>query len=308
MPDLGNYFSLHLDTTGPSLSNADLSIGDSAHRIGQASGNALTISCTTADKLQFKVWGIIGDLKVTETGDGSTTEFTPTFPGGAPDELTGISVNGADLASGWDYDSDLGKITFSVAPSSDAVIDFKYRGLLSQTTAPWEDWGVIADRINWTNTATKSVEVPNVDGTYTISVRVRDDVFNESDTATVSVTLDTAKPTVSITYLETQSDRTPTPKVSEQTSKNTFNFRFTANEDFAEYKVCVVADNSVAHTGGTIIGTTYGSSNMHNTGTFAANEEIACTINGSDLKVASSADGQKVIKIFIKDLTGNWSD
>lgn len=59
MPDLGNYFSLHLDTTGPSLSNADLSIGDSAHRIGRASGNALTISCTITDKLQFKVWGIV---------------------------------------------------------------------------------------------------------------------------------------------------------------------------------------------------------------------------------------------------------
>ena len=46
---------------------------------------------------------------------------------------------------------------------------------------------------------------------------------------------------------------------------------------------------------------------MSGTGTFKANTGIACTITGADLEVASSGDGQKIIKVFVKNSAGTWS-
>lgn len=178
---------------------------------------------------------------------------------------------------------------------------------MNEAKASWTAWDTTS-RDLWTNTTTKSVEVENTDGAHRIYVKVRDDVYNESSAVYVDAILDTTKPTVSITYLETQNDRIPTPKISEQDGKRTFTFRFRVNEPFAEYKVCVVADSSVGQASGTVIGETNGSQHMHETGTFAADVDIECVIRGEDLKIASSADGQKVIKIFAKDMTGNWSD
>jgi hypothetical protein len=52
---------------------------------------------------------------------------------------------------------------------------------------------------------------------------------------------------------------------------------------------------------------TDGSTNMHGTTATAKDAAVECTINGADLEAASSGDGVKIIKVFVKDDTGNWS-
>lgn len=64
---------------------------------------------------------------------------------------------------------------------------------------------------------------------------------------------------------------------------------------------------SSLHDAGTLIGTANGSTNMTATGTFKASTAISCKIYGKDLEAASSGDGEKIIKVFVKNAHGTWS-
>ena len=46
---------------------------------------------------------------------------------------------------------------------------------------------------------------------------------------------------------------------------------------------------------------------MNATGTFKASAAISCKIYGKDLETASSGDGEKIIKVFVKNTHGTWS-
>ena len=46
---------------------------------------------------------------------------------------------------------------------------------------------------------------------------------------------------------------------------------------------------------------------MSATGTFTADTAISCSITGADLEKASSGDGSKIIKVFVKNTAGTWS-
>ena len=53
---------------------------------------------------------------------------------------------------------------------------------------------------------------------------------------------------------------------------------------------------------------TNGSLNTFGTaGGYAANTPIEVTLKGEDLEAASTGDGDKVIKVFVKDIGKNWS-
>lgn len=84
-------------------------------------------------------------------------------------------------------------------------------------------------------------------------------------------------------------------------------FSFTSNTAFTEYKIKVVPSNSSLHDAGVQIGTANGSTNMSATGTFKASTAISCKIYGKDLELASSGDGEKIIKVFVKNAHGTWS-
>lgn len=95
-------------------------------------------------------------------------------------------------------------------------------GVSDEETAEWE-----------TYTAQKSITLTPGDGLKTVSVKVRDDVGNESAAATDTITLDTKVPTVTITGPDK-------PKISKMTGFNESRFSFIADVEFEEYKVCVV--------------------------------------------------------------------
>ena len=167
-------------------------------------------------------------------------------------------------------------------------------------------WGIdgVADEgsASWETFATsKSVNLPAGDGLKTVHIKVRDDVGNESSEVTDNITLNTAVPVVTITGPDKS-------KISKIASFNTAVINFTADVEFEEYKVCVVPATSSTQDAGTVIGTTNGSQNTSGSdGDYPASENIQVTINGADLEAASSGDGVKIVKVFVKTASGIWS-
>ena len=229
-----NYFTLTLDTTGPS--NPSIRLDNNAQF---ATNSLVTASISTGDSdktgYQMKIWG--------------------------------------DLDLAWAKSNGL------VGTNSTVI---------SEETASWVTFA-----------ASKQLKLSGSDGAKTVSLQIRDDVYNVSAVASDSITLDTTRPIVTITGPDVS-------KISKQAGKNIAAFSFTVDSDFVEYKVKVAASGA-DHSTGTQIGTSNGSTNMAGTGDYAKSTVINCTINGADLEAASAGDGVKSIKVFVKDDAGNWS-
>ena len=167
-------------------------------------------------------------------------------------------------------------------------------------------WGIegVTDEgsASWENFSTsKSVNLTSGDGLKTVYIKVRDDVGNESTQVSDTITLNTTVPVVTITGPDKS-------KISKIASFNTSIINFTSDVEFEEYKVCVVPKNSSTQDAGTVIGTTNGSINTSGSdGDYPASENIQVTINGSDLEAASSGDGVKIVKVFVRNAAGTWS-
>lgn len=167
-------------------------------------------------------------------------------------------------------------------------------------------WGIneVADEASaaWETFATsKSVTLTSGDGLKTVYVKVRDDVGNETAAVSDTITLDTAIPVVTVTGPDK-------PKISKVSGFDKSIFTFMSDVAFVEYKVCVVPTNSSEQNAGTVIPTTGGSINTSGSeGNYPASEAISVTINGTDLATASSGDGVKIVKVFVKTAAGLWS-
>ena len=162
-------------------------------------------------------------------------------------------------------------------------------GVANESDATWETLANI-----------KNVTLSTGDGLKTVYVKVRDDVYNETAAASATITLDTSVPAVTIIGPDVS-------KISKTSPKDVATFSFTSNTAFTEYKIKVVPSNSSLYDAGVQIGTANGSTNMTATGTFKASTAISCKIYGKDLEAASSGDGEKIIKVFVKNAHGTWS-
>lgn len=156
----------------------------------------------------------------------------------------------------------------------------------------------------WISYATsKSIKLSSGDGSKTVYVTIRDDVWNESSEASDAITLDTTLPTVTV-----QGGSPDVSRVSKISGKRTVNITWQSNQQYDEYKVKVVPSTGSNESAGTTIGTTNGSSNVAgSTADQPASTNVTTTIDGRDLEAASAGDGDKIIKIFVKDDAGNWS-
>lgn len=146
----------------------------------------------------------------------------------------------------------------------------------------------------------KQIKLATGDGTKTINLKIRDDVYNESAVVSDTINLDTTIPAVSVTSADVT-------KISKQAGKNAASFSFSVDKAFVEYKVKVVSSTGAAENTGTTIAIAGGSTNTSGTGSYPSGTPIIVTIKGSDLESASSGDGQKIIKVFVKDASGKWS-
>ena len=153
----------------------------------------------------------------------------------------------------------------------------------------------------WVNFATeKAINLTTGDGKKTVNLKVRDDVGNESAVVTKEIILDTAVPVVTITGPDKS-------KISKVENFNVAAISFTCDVDFVEYKVKVVPATTSLQDAGVVIGTANGSTNMSGTGEYPDAEAINCTINGADLEAASAGDGEKIVKVFVRNAAGTWS-
>lgn len=163
-------------------------------------------------------------------------------------------------------------------------------GVTDEGSASWETYA-----------ASKSVTLPSGDGLKTVYVKVRDAVGNETAAASDSITLDTAVPTVTVTGPDKST-------ISKVVGFDMAVINFMSDIAFEEYKVCVVPATSSTQESGTKIPTTNGSVNTSGSaGGYEADTNIEVKINGSDLEAASSGDGVKIVKVFVKNAAGTWS-
>jgi len=155
----------------------------------------------------------------------------------------------------------------------------------------------------WITFATsKSIELASGDGSKTVYVKIRDDVWNVSTEASDSITLDTTQPTVTV-----QSGPTP-DRISKIDTKDETEIVWQSDQQYDEYKVKVVATSGAAHTTGTQIPTTAGSTNVSgSTADQPEDTNVTTKVNGADLETASAGDGDKIIKVFVKNDAGTWS-
>ena len=163
-------------------------------------------------------------------------------------------------------------------------------GVTDEGSASWETYA-----------ASKSVTLPSGDGLKTVYVKVRDAVGNESSAASDSITLNTAVPTVTVTGPDKST-------ISKVVGFDMAVINFMSDIAFEEYKVCVVPATSSTQESGTQIPTTNGSVNTSGSaGGYEADTNIEVKINGTDLETASSGDGVKIVKVFVKNAAGTWS-
>lgn len=185
-------------------------------------------------------------------------------------------------------------VTLKITCSDSDVASMKIWGISGATTESAASWETYA--------TSKTVTLPSTtDGSYTIYVKVRDSVYNESSTSSDSITLSTSIPTITITGPDVS-------KISEISGKNVASFSFNSDVNLSAWKVKLVPATNSINTAGTEIGTTNGSTNMKGN-TLNANTSKSCTINGSDLKVAAGGtDGTYIIKVFGQSaVNGLWS-
>lgn len=169
-------------------------------------------------------------------------------------------------------------------------------------------WGSVTgaateEEAKWENySASKTVTLTDGDGLKTVYVKVRDNVWNEADPVSATITLNTSIPVVTIVGPDVSI-------ISEVAGKNMAKFNFTADAIFDEYKVGVVPATNSTVSDVTVIGTTGGSANTSGSdGNYPADTNIEVTINGTDLKTAAGgADGTYIIKAFVKNQAGTWS-
>lgn len=186
-------------------------------------------------------------------------------------------------------------VTLKISVSDEQTTGYQMKiwgidGVDDEGSASWESYA-----------ATKSVNLTAGDGLKTVYIKVRDDVGNESTQVSDTITLNTAVPVVTITGPDKS-------KISKVSGFNQSVINFTADVEFEEYKVCVVPRNNSTQEAGTVIGTTNGSINTSgNAGSYPASENIQVTITGADLEAASSGDGVKIVKVFVKNAAGTWS-
>ena len=221
-----------------------------------------------------------------------TVVLDTTAPGG----VTITIEAGALYATDRDVD-----VTIATTDPDTTGYTMKLYGDVDDAFAPTEYRALEADA-PWINFATsKTIRVSTGEGSKTLKLKVRDDVHNVSSEATDSITIDTTVPVVTV-----QSGPTPA-KISKQTGKRTSTIVWQSDSIYDEYKVKVVPATDSLHTAGTQIPTTGGSTNVSgSTPDQPAATNVTTDIDGADLETAG-AEGNNIVKVFVKDDAGNWS-
>lgn len=151
-----------------------------------------------------------------------------------------------------------------------------------------------------TYNAAQPITLSDGDGVKTINMRIRDDVGNQTSIVTDTITVDETLPvaTMSVPFAPI--------KISKVAGFDTSTGSFQSDTAIQAWKVKVVPSSGSTESSGTLIPTTGGSLNTSG-GALAATTNQSVTIKGVDLEAASAGDGEKIVKVFVQDIAGNWS-
>lgn len=182
-------------------------------------------------------------------------------------------------------------------------------------------WGVVSalteDAASWeTFQETKNIILPETGGIKTVYVKVRDDVWNESVTASDTITLFTKLPTV-------EGIRLINSKLSLVNEKNSTGGSFAFDENIDAAKIMIVQDINAKHDDPSNISipTTNNSYIMNDSDEILTdgymefdnkfcdcNYTVFFAIYAADIAAVSPGDGVKILKVFVRSASsGNWS-
>lgn len=131
--------------------------------------------------------------------------------------------------------------------------------------------------------------------------RLRDDLRNQTPVLSVQVVYDPDYPSVQVVM---PPDRT---SLSQAAGYRTCTFDWTPSVDVVQYQVRVVPSLGSSAAGGSPVGVLHGSTNVAATGAFLAGAPVHTSIDAADLEAASPGDGQKFVKVYVRDSAGRWS-
>ncbi len=106
----------------------------------------------------------------------------------------------------------------------------------------------------------------------------------------VVVSSDTTAPAATVTVVDAT-------RISRISGKDVTNVTFTTDEDFVEYEVRIVASSGDGRGTGTQV----------ETATVSARSSHTIAITDDEFVAASASEGTNIVKIFVKDQSGNWS-
>ena len=312
MPSYGSNFSLNLTVTAPAqpvITFTTKPFNSTTDFTAIPVSITHTIPAGTSYAVEMLIWGYKGSVTKTFTATEGQTAFVYETTASKVISAAGdivVTVNGETPSLTYDATT-LGTITFdSPGLSADDVVAITYlKSAIDEADATWETYAA-------TKTLPYDETTAVADGNIYVYAKVRDDVHNTSVQASDTGLVDVSAPTVNITDIvmgDGTYSTTPQWKISEQPDRDTIVVTFEADEAFVEWKVLVVENTTDAHDALTNIQIpeTAGST-THDTGTFAANTGVDCTIKGTDYATAVSSDGSYNVKVFVKDAAGNWSE
>lgn len=138
-------------------------------------------------------------------------------------------------------------------------------------------------------------------GRKRLYARLRDSLGNTTPAFGAYIDYDPALPVVTVLVPPLNA------KVSLVAGHDETTFSWESSTPFVEYLVRVMPTTASPYFGGSVIGSTNGSTNVAGTGTFPAATPIQTVIKSADLVAASPGDGPKILKVFVRDSGGRWS-
>lgn len=219
-------------------------------------------------------------------------------------DTTAPSGHSVSIAGGALYTTGRDVVLTLTSPDADTA-QVKIYGDVDDSFAPTEYRATEANAPWVTFAGTKNVRLSSGDGSKTVKIKVRDDVWNVSSEATDSITLDSTLPVVTV-----QSGPTP-DKISKVSGKDVSTIVWQSDSQYDAYKVKLVPATTSLHSEGTEIPATGGSTNVSgSTANQPADTNVTTEIDGDDLETAAGGggnDGDKIVKVFVQDDAGNWS-
>lgn len=260
----------------------------------QAYTSSVTIELTSGDgEKTIKALFMDKAGNITETAVQSVTVLDTEAPG-----ATVVFFNADDTAA---LGNKTGvrniRVHIGAAVSADLshIVSYKLWGAGIGTETEPTSWSDYAPDSGKTYKSIP-IELTTGDGAKVVKAKIKDDAGNESAATTVTITLDTVAPTITVTAVDyTQVSLSDSPRYTASggeisgTKSSEMTFKFSSDVKLSEFKVCVYDPSKTAANAEAITET----KSINMTGVnIEADTAVSCLISSADYKEHSVIDAQ----------------